>query len=159
LLKREKYRDQKSVDARIEQLKIWSFAILGYELLGAIADRIDTNPFPSERLTLAQIAFRLMPDVKSAVWMAIFSVFELNPTERHYFAASAEEIDIDEVESRLRELLGEREDVPVSEARAAMPWVSTSRTYQSVKRELQERGWLWRSVRREGRVTKIICKP
>ena len=158
-LKREKYRDQKSIDSRKEVLRIYSYAIFGYELLSALADRIDTNPFPAERLSLRDIAFRLMPDVSKAVWFAIFSIYELSPFERHYFPACEEVVDIEEIEKRLQELLGQREELPVSESKVVMPWVSTSKTYQSVKRVLQERGWLWRVVKRAGKTVRVICPP
>ena len=55
-LEKEKYKDKSSIDGRKEVLRIWSYAIFGYELLSTLADRIDKNPFPSERLTLRQIA-------------------------------------------------------------------------------------------------------
>lgn len=158
-LKREKYKDQSSIDSRKEVLRIYSYAIFGYELLSAIADRIDTNPFPAERLSLRDIAFRLMPDVNKGVWFAIFSIYELSPFSRHYFPACEEVVDIGEIEERLQELLGEREELPVSESKVVMPWVSTSKTYQSVKRVLQERGWLWKVAWREGKTVKVICPP
>lgn len=158
-LKREKYWDKNSIDSRKEVLRIWSYAILGYELLSAIADRIDTNPFPAERLSLREIAFRLMPDVNPFVWLAIFDIYELSPFTRHYFPACEEVVDIEEIEERLQELLGKREELPVSESKAVMPWVSTSKTYQSVKRVLQERGWLWKVAWRNGKATKVIRPP
>lgn len=159
LLKREKYRDQKSIDARTEQLQIWSFAILGHELLATLADRLETNPFPSQRLTLREIAFRLVPNVKSAVWFAIFSIFELSANERFYFPAAEEDWDAEAIEGKLWKLLGEREAVPVKEVKEVMPWGTNSKTYIAVKRELQERGWLWRSLKREGVVSKVIFPP
>lgn len=158
-LKKERYWDQNSIDSRKEVLRIYSYAILGFELLSAIADRIDTNPFPAERLSLRDIAFRLMPDVSQGVWFAIFDIYELSPFERHYFPVCEEMVDIEEIEERLQELLGKREELPVSETKTVMPWVSTSKTYKSVKRVLQERGWLWRCVKREGKVTKVIIPP
>ena len=158
-LKREKYKDKKSIDARIEQLQIWSFAILGYELLTALAGRIDANPFPGKRMTLAQIAFGLMPDVRSGVWMAIFGIFELCVSERHYFPVAVEELDVGEIEGKLRELLAGRDALPVKETKDVMPWVPQSKTYVAVKKELQRRGWLWRSLKRKGVVSKVIIPP
>jgi len=159
LLKREKYRDQKSIDARIEQLQIWSFAILGYELLTTLADRLETNPFPSQRLTLREIACRLVPDVKPLVWFAIFNVFELSASERFYFPAVEENWNVEVIEGELWELLGEREAVPVKETREVMPWVPQSKTYLAVKGELQKRGWLWGTLKREGVVARVIFPP
>lgn len=158
-LKREKYRDQNSIDSRKEVLRIYSYAIFGYELLSTLADRIDTNPFPAERLSLRDIAFRLMPDVNKGVWFAIFSIYELSPFERHYFPACEEVVDIEEIEAELRKLLGAREEVLASETKTVMPWVSTSKTYQRVKRVLQERGWLWKVAWREDKTVKVICPP
>ena len=142
-LRVEKFRDQKSIDARSEQLQIWDNAILGYELLTVIADRIDTNPFPSERLTLREVVFRLMPDVRKSVWATILEVYELNPSSRHYFPAMSDWFDIAEVENQLMVLLNGRVAVPVCEAKKVLHWQPRSTTYLSAKKSLEERGWKW----------------
>jgi len=159
LLKRERYWDQKSVDARTEQLQIWSFAILGYELLTALADRIDANPFPGKRMTLAQIAFGLMPDVRSGVWMAIFGIYELCASERFYFPADVITEGISEIESRLRQLAGQRVEIPLSEVVAEMGWNPNGKVYRGVKSKLEGRGWIWRCVKRERKVIRVVCVP
>jgi hypothetical protein len=151
-LQKEKYRDNKSIDARKEQLKIWSFAILGYELLGSLADRVDTNPFPGERLTLRQIAFRLMPDVQTAVWFAIFSVYELCASTRYYFPADVITESITEIETRLWQLAGGRVELPLHEIVTEMGWSPNGKVYRGVKSELEQRGWKWVRVNSERRV-------
>jgi len=152
LLKGERYRDQYSIDARKEQLRIWSYAILGYELLSTLADRIDTNPFPAERLTLRQIAFRLMPDVQTAVWFAIFGIYELCASTRYYFPADVVTESITEIESRLWQLAGCRSEVPLHEIVTEMGWNPNGKVYRGVKSELEQRGWKWVRVNSERRV-------
>jgi hypothetical protein len=158
-LEKEKYKDQYSIDSRKEQLRIWSFAILGYELLSSLADRIDTNPFPGQRLTLREIAFRLMPDVKTAVWFAIFGIYELNVCERCYFPTDCINESIAEVEERLRVLAGDRVEVPLYEIVTEMGWNPNGKVYRNVKNELEQRGWVWRSRRAEGVKIKVVCLP
>jgi hypothetical protein len=158
-LEREKYRDRKSIDARKEQLKIWSFAILGYELLGLLADRIDTNPFPSERLTLRQIAFRLMPDVQTAVWFAIFGIYELCACQRYYFPADVITESVAEIEERLWQLAGGRVELPLHEIVTEMGWSPNGKVYRGVKTQLEERGWVWRSKRINGVKVRVVCVP
>ena len=158
-LEKEKYRDQNSIYARKEQLQIWSFAILGYELLSLLADRIDTNPFPSERLTLRQIAFRLMPDVQAAVWFAIFSIYGLCACQRYYFPSDVVTESIAEIEARLWQLAGGRVELPLHEIVAEMGWSPNGRIYRGVKSELEQRGWIWRCVKRNGCVSKVVSVP
>ena len=158
-LEKEKYKDQYSIDSRKEQLRIWSFAIIGYELLSLLADRIDTNPFPGQRLTLREIAFKLMPDVRTAVWFSIFNIYELNACERCYFSADCINESITEVEERLLELAGDRVEVPLHEIVTEMGWNPNGKVYRSVKSELEQRGWVWRCVKRKGSVSKVVCVP
>jgi hypothetical protein len=158
-LEKERYKDKKSIDARKEQLRIWSYAILGYELLSTLADRIDTNPFPAERLTLRQIAFRLMPDLQTGVWFAIFSIYELCASTRYYFPADAITESIAEIESRLWQLAGGRVEVPLSEVVTEMGWNPNGKVYRVVKGELEQRGWVWKCVKRSGSVSRVVCVP
>jgi len=151
-LERETYRDKNTIDARKEQLRIWSFAILGYELLSSLADRIDTNPFPSQRLTLREIAFKLMPDVQTAVWFAVFSIYELCASTRYYFPADVLNESIAEIEEKLRQLAGGRVEVPLREIVTEMGWNPNGKVYRSVKGELEQRGWKWVRVNSERRV-------
>ena len=158
-LEKERYKDPHSIDARKEQLRIWSFAIFGYELLSLLADRIDTNPFPGQRLTLQEVAFRLMPDVKTRVWFPVFSIFELSGCERCYFSVDCINESITEVEERLRELAGDRVEVPLHEIVTEMEWRPNGKVYRSVKKELEQRGWVWKCVKRKGSVSKVVCVP
>jgi hypothetical protein len=151
-LRVEKFRDQKSIDARSEQLRIWDNAILGYALLTVIADRIDTNPFPSERLTLREVVFRLMPDVRKSVWATVFESFGLNPSSRHYFPALSDWFDIAEVENELMMLLNGRVAVSVCEAKKVLHWQPRSKTYLSAKKSLEDRGWKWVRSRSERKI-------
>jgi len=158
-LERQIYRDQKIIDNRKEVLRLWSKAIIGYELLSTLADRIDTNPFPEQRMIFGQIAVSLMPDVKIGLWPDIFCVYELDPFLWYQFPVAAEDFDISKIECELWELLAGREALPVFEVRGVLPWEVHSKTYRTVKGKLQQRGWVWKSVKREGIVRKEIVAP
>lgn len=155
----ELFPDQKSIDAAAERRDIWLLKIQGYTLLVDLCDKIDTNPFPGQKLKVTKVAVRLSPGVGRLRWLAIFQLYDIDASLRLYFPAEVIAFDVRELEQKLLQLAGERDTVPVAETREVIPWVPTSKTYQTAKRALEGRGWQWKLQKREGKVSKVICKP
>lgn len=155
----EGYPDKKSIDAADERYKIWLLHIEGYTLLVDLCDKIDANPFPGMQIKVTKVAVRLSPEVGRLRWLSIFQLYDVDASLRIYFPAATVEFDVATLESQLLQLAGERDIVPVAETREVIPWVPTSKTYQTAKRALEERGWVWKNVKREGKQGKAIVVP
>lgn len=153
-LNAERFPDENTIKWKKWLLRRWSRAIFGYEVLSTLADRIDTNPFPTERLTLRKIAYRLVPHIKSFTMDDIFDEFNLAAIvdEKFYFPAEADSFDIEEIEENLRNLLREGGTVLVKDAREVLHWATKSKTYQEVKRALERKGWRWQRTKTERRI-------
>ncbi len=155
----ESYPDPLSIRFRKDVKQIWLLQIEGYTLLVDLCNKIDENPFPGQKLMVTKVAVRLSPDVGRFKWLAIFEVYDIEASLRLYFPAEAVEFDLQSLEQQLLELAGDRDIVPVAETREVLPWGPTSKTYQNAKEQLQKRGWAWKSVRCQSKVTKVICVP
>jgi hypothetical protein len=155
----EEFPDQKSIDSASERYRIWLLHIEGYTLLVDLCDKIDTNPFPGMQVKVTKVAVRLSPEVGRSRWLSIFELYDIDASWRLYFPAEVVEFDVAALESELLKLAGERDSVPIAETREVIPWVPTSKAYQTAKRALEERGWQWKNVKREGKQGKAIVVP
>lgn len=158
-LEAEKFPDPKSIDAADERYRIWTLHIEGYTLLVDLCDKIDTNPFPGRKLSVTKVAVKLSPEVGRFRWLGVFELYDIDATWRIYFPAEAVEFDVAELERALLELAGERDVFAVGEAAEVLCWKPTSKTYQAAKSALEERGWRWKVLKRQGKVNKVICTP
>jgi hypothetical protein len=93
------------------------------------------------------------------VWNWIFEEFRLPRDYYIVFPEQAEVVDVVEVESKLLELAGADSVVTVESAKTVLVWSPKSKTYKAVKCALEERGWVWKCRKREGKVVKVICVP
>jgi hypothetical protein len=155
----ETFPDLRSIDAAIERKEIWELRIEGHTLLVDLCDKVDANPFPGLKLSVMNVAVKLSPEVKSLKWWAIFKIYDIDASWRIYFPVAVEELNVAQLELELLKLAGERDAVPVIEAKKVLLWVPTSKTYQTAKRALEERGWEWKVRKVESRVEKVICVP
>lgn len=92
-------------------------------------------------------------------WWWIFDMFGLDRGMKVVFPVIAEEVDVLKVEEELLRIVGENEELSVADVGAVLCWEPRSKTYREVKKALEERGWVWKSVKREGVVRKVICVP
>lgn len=158
-LKAEEFPDLKSIDAAKERQQIWMLHVDGYTLLVDLCDKIDANPFPGLQLKVTNVAVKLSPEVGRFRWLRIFELYHIDGSWRIYFPAAVDDLDVAQLERELLQLAGERDAVPVNEAKEVLPWEPNCKTYRTAKSELEGRGWRWKLQKREGKVSKVICVP
>lgn len=150
--------------------------LLGWVALEDLIAILESNPLPEKRARFFAVACHLMPHVEIVphavaiqkpklrrrgrrAWAWIFNEFELPRDFLVVFPTGVEDVDIECVELELLQLAGERDSIPVKEAVSVLPWRPKSKTYASIKSALEGRGWVWKSQKREGRVSRVICRP
>jgi len=162
--------DRSEYDSALERWCYWEGKTLAYELLLDLYVAVVSNPFPGQVMRLLEVAYALFPDVEGGFmpgemlrgrgyWRRVFYVFRINLTEAIRFPVEIEKIDIFEVERKLVELLQEGCFVMVKDASKALPWDVRSKVYRTVKCSLEEKGWKWGQMKREGKVNKVIFAP
>lgn len=143
---------------------------VAFELLLDLHVAVTHNPFSGEKKRLLEVATELFPQVQisflpkcvfsgRAAWREILRQFELDASQEVWFPIREDDVDLEQVECRLLQLAGHREEMPLQEARVVLCWKPKSKTYSYVKVGLEERGWRWRCVKRAGKVSKVICVP
>jgi hypothetical protein len=158
-LKSERWPDEKSIKAAKERLLLWDKEIRWFEVLVELADRIDGNPFPGQRLNLSDVATRLCPHMSKREWRQAFAWFGIDYHERVWFPVETNELDIDELEACLLGLILENGKLPACELETILQSTPNSKQYREVKRELQHRGWQWVNVKHSGITMRVINPP
>jgi hypothetical protein len=160
-----------------EECDIWEERIvyneallLAEELLSELAMTLEKNPFPGQRLRVVAVASELFPDAVVAfepklfltgrkLWLRLFDETGLPYEAKVYFPLEMGDVNVIEVEERLLRIAGDKEELLVADVAAVLHWEPRSKTYRTVKKELENRGWVWRTVKRNGTVSKVICVP
>jgi hypothetical protein len=161
----------------IEEREIINFnRLLGWVALEDLITILESNPLPAKRARFFAVASHLMPQVAIAgsypeivsgklkqhgrvAWAWIFREFELPRDFLVVFPAGVEDVDVESVEMQLLKLAGERDSVPMQEAREVLYWGPRSETYRAVKNALEGRGWRWKHARLQGVPQRVICVP
>jgi hypothetical protein len=168
--------NQSEVDSISEREVINFNRLLGWVALDDLIEILERNPLPAKRARFFAVACNLMPHVTIAgcyaeissgnlkqrgkrAWEWIFREFELPRDFIIVFPVCAEDVDVLSVERELLELAGSRDVLPVKETKGVLCWDPNGKTYRSVKKALEERGWVWGSARIEGVKTKTIYTP
>jgi hypothetical protein len=174
-IERERQRGRRSFDraefdCANELWFYWEGKLAAYELLLDLYVAVASNPFPGERMRLLEVAYRLFPRVEGSFcpggrlrgrgyWRVIFKEFELCGNVLIYFPAKDDDVDLNEVEKKLLELAAGNEFVYVKETKDILVWYPRSKTYRSVKKELENRGWKWGQKKVKGRLDRVIFIP
>ena len=143
---------------------------MAFELLLDLYVAVAHNPFSGEKKRLLEAATELFPQVQisfspkcvffgRAAWREILRQFGLDASQEVWFPVKEDDVDLEQVECKLLQLAGHREEMPLQEARVVLCWKPKSKTYGYVKAGLEERGWIWRCVKRAGKVIKVLCVP
>jgi sirohydrochlorin ferrochelatase len=59
----------------------------------------------------------------------------------------------------LLRIAGDKEELLVADVAAVLHWPPSSKTFRNVKKSLEERGWVWKDVKRKGVVKRVIIVP
>ena len=159
-------RDQYEINSWVGKIAKWQNIRLASEILGDLILRLEDNPFPGKRCRFFRVCVEIYPRLElkhmgrgKMVWNWIFEEFRLPRDYYIVFPEKAEVVDVEEVERELLTVAANRDVFPLNEARSVLHWAPTSKTYKSVKCALEERGWVWKCSKRNGKVSKVICVP
>jgi hypothetical protein len=160
-----------------EECDIWGERIvyneallLSEELLSELAIALEKNPFPGQRLRVVAVASVLFPDAAvmfepklllmgRKLWLRLFDETGLPYEAKVYFPLERGDVNVVEIEEEMLRIAGSKEELLVADVGGVLYWEPHSKTYREVKKALQERGWVWKSVKRNGKVSKVICTP
>lgn len=172
---RERQRNNKSFDrsefdSANEIWFYWEGKSAAYELLLDLYVSVSCNPFPGEKLRLLEVAYLLFPQAEGgfipeerlrgrAYWRSTLREFGICGNQKIYFPEKVDEVDLVEIEHRLLELAGEESFVPVDKAREVLIWYPRSKTYVTVRKNLESNGWKWGQRRIEGKLNRVIYSP
>lgn len=162
--------DKSAFDYYSEYVALNDGRAVAFELLLDLYVAIGGNPFPEQKMRLLEVAAALFPEVAigftpkvlfrgRAAWRDIFREFELPASFEIAFPARVEDVDVLALEQKLIELAGNRDMLPVNEARNVIHWAPRSKTYVAVKSALEGRGWVWKCAKQNGVVRKVIALP
>jgi hypothetical protein len=84
---------------------------------------------------------------------------DINYEAKVYFPVETEDVNVLEIEEELLLYAGDKKELLVADVGAILHWEPNGKTYRMVKKGLEERGWVWKSVKRKGIVSKVICVP
>lgn len=112
--------------------------------------------FPGEKLTYLQIAERVIQDCNT--WELVQAIQELglHPYERVYFKVT-EGMPLERAEQILLTMLGDSQYVLAGDYPKELQVSTNSGWYKELKKELQERGWVWKPKKMNGKVIQVIA--
>jgi hypothetical protein len=154
-LKSEPYPDLLSIKAAQERLTIWNKAIRWFELLAALADRIDNCNYSGQQLTLLTLVKRIGKPTKENEWREALYWYEIDIYTKIWFGVAAK-LDVESIENELRKLLNESNWVLAKRFEEVVNGGVNSKVYRSAKVQLEQRGWTWKQRKIEGKVCKVI---
>jgi hypothetical protein len=139
-----------------ERYRLSKRRALDYILCLNISEVLDTVSFPGEHLSYFEVAKRVI--VGCTEWELASAIREmgLNPADRVYYKASTELVSVEWAEEILLGMLADGSYVLAGEFLDKLCIPAKSATYTTLKKELVNRGWKWKSKKVEGKVVKAI---
>jgi hypothetical protein len=144
-------------------------------LIMQLIELVEDNPYPGRLLSVPQFAAMGLPDARfrwakkgvpyrgEKLWRELFSERRLFDrdlvTLRFRFPVKVEVVSIAEIEEKLYLLCNEDRVICAKGVANALNLVPTSKAYARVKKQLQERNWIWKMRKVGGNVEKIVIAP
>jgi len=119
---------------------------------------LETVSFPGEHLSYLEVVKRVVVDCTEQELARALREIGLNPHQRVYYKASTDLVSVEQAEEVLFGLLKGCDYVVVSEFLKELTVPTKSATYTALKKELGNRGWVWKTKMVEKKVVKVICK-
>jgi hypothetical protein len=141
-----------------ERYRLCKRQALDYVLCLNIATVLETVSFPGEHLSYLDVAKRVIADCTE--WELANAIREigLNPCERVYYKASTDLVSVERAEELLLGMLADGEYILASDFVKALELPVKSATYTALKKELGNKGWVWRNKKVNGKVLKAISR-
>ncbi len=158
-LKGEEYPDDPSIKCAKERLYIWDKEISWFYTLTALADAIDSNPYPGEKVRLLALAKRLFPGTSLRQWVEMFRWVGIEHTMRLCFPVAHETINIADLEKQLLDIIAHEGVILASQLEVIVRSPVRSKRYRDAKEQLQSSGWRWAHQRRGNSTVRVINPP
>jgi hypothetical protein len=112
--------------------------------------------FPGEHLSYLDVAKRVIADCTE--WELANAIREigLNPCERVYYKVQANLVSVERAERILLEMLSGNSYILASDFVRALELPVKSATYTALKKELGNKGWVWKSKKINKQVVWVI---
>jgi hypothetical protein len=161
---------QEECDIWMERIIYNEALVLGEEMLSELMLVLEKNPFPGQRLRVVAVANALFSDAiiefepkvpltGRKLWLRLLEEVGLPYVSKVYFPVEGEDVNVAEIEEELLQIAGDKKELLVADAAEVLHWEPHGKTYRMVKKGLEERGWVWKCVKRKGIVSKVICVP
>jgi adenylate kinase family enzyme len=141
-----------------ERYRLCKNQALNYILCLNISRVLETVSFPGEHLSYLEVVKRVVIDCTERELAQALREMGINPCQRVYYRASADLVSVEQAEKVLLELLKICDYVLVSEFLKKLAVPAKSATYTALKKELGNKGWIWKSKKVDGKVVKAICR-
>mgnify|MGYP007121431303 CR=1 FL=1 len=151
----EDYPDEKSIDSAREKEGIWQREEMALELLISLVEKLEQGAIEGEKMSLWQAAKKLFPHSQKVSWGETFRYFGVNGRQQFYAPKVGSGVEVEDVLERFGELC----EVGAMEFVEFVNMNPNSKEYRDLKKQLESRGWVWKSVKRKGKVTKVIAIP
>lgn len=126
-----------------------------YVLCLNLARILPVVSFPGEKLTHLQVAERVLQDCNKWELEQAIREIGLSPYERTYFKVT-EGMPVEVAEGILLTMLGDGGYILAGDYPKKLSVSANSGWYKNLKRELQSKGWKWKSRKVQGAVIQTI---
>jgi len=139
-----------------ERYRLCKRQALDYVLCLNIVTVLETVSFPGEHLSYLDVAKRVIADCTE--WELANAIREigLNPCERVYYKVQANLVSVEYAEELLLGMLADGEYILASDFVRALELPVKSATYTALKKELGNKGWVWKSKKINKQVVWVI---
>ena len=147
--------DQNEIYWLQERYELCKKQALHYVLCLNLQQVLSTVSFPGEKLTYVQMAARVVEGCTHRELAEAIQSIGLNPYERVYFKVT-DGMPVERAEQILLTMLGDGEFVLAEHYPRSLNVSSNSGWYKDLKKQLQAKGWVWKSKKVNGKVVKVI---
>jgi hypothetical protein len=135
-----------------------------------LVEVLERNPFPGERRKVVDLACELFPEAEVILqpkvftkgrkfWEEVFEIGGIDCRERVWFPVKVEEVNIETVERKLREVAKKEDRILAKIVPQVLEMNANSKQYREVKKKLEERGWKWKQVKNKREVMNYVFLP
>jgi hypothetical protein len=141
-----------------ERYRLCKRQALDYVLKLNLEEILLTVTFPGEHLSYLQVAQRVVKDCSRWELETAIREIGLHPYERVYFKADDSRPPLEQLEQLLLTMMGDADYVLAGEFNRKLNLESHTASYKAIKADLTGNGWIWKTKRIGGKVTKIISR-
>lgn len=150
--------DQCEIDWLHERYQLCRQQAMHYVLCLNLSQVLTTVSYPGEQLTYLQLAERVVTGCSRSELYEAIEQIGLRPGEQVYFKAQTDALPLERAEQILLSMIGDAGYVLAKDFNAQLNLPVNSATYKHIKKCLADEGWVWRSKKINGIVSKVITR-